>query len=71
MQEDSHGDPTAAEQNKNESFDSRGNPGWDRVDHLARALLNLSGLSVTNLQAKEIKMLYDDLLPYDKAPLQF
>lgn len=59
------------EEEKDESLDSGGIPGWDRVDRLARALISLSGLSVTNAQAREIKKLYDDLLPYDKAPLRF
>ena len=54
-----------------ESLDSRGIPGWNRVDKLAHALISLSGLSVTNTQAGEIKKLYEDLLPYDKKPLQF
>ena len=54
-----------------ESLDSRGIGGWDKVDHLARALISFSGLSISNHQAKEIKRLYDDLLPYDKEPLRF
>ena len=40
-----------------ESLDSRGIPGWDKVDKLAHALTDLSGLSVTNIQAQEIKTL--------------
>ena len=54
-----------------ESLDSRGIPGWDKVDKLAHALTDLSGLSVTNIQAQEIKKLYEELLPYDKKPLEF
>lgn len=54
-----------------ESVDSRGIPGWDRVDRLARALLSLSGLSVTNTQASQIQHLYEDLAEYDKRPLVF
>ena len=45
-----------------ESVDSRGIPGWDRVDRLARALLSLSGLSVTNTQASQIQHLYTTLV---------
>lgn len=41
------------------------------MDCLAQALLCLSGLSVTNSEAGEIKRLYDDLLQYDKEPLRF
>lgn len=52
-------------------MDSRGIPGWDRVDRLARALLSLSGICVTNSQAREIQKLYEDLTPYDKRPLQY
>ena len=33
--------------------------------------MELSGLCVTNSQAREIKQLYDDLLDYDKKPLVF
>ena len=41
------------------------------MDCLAQALISLSGLSVSNSEAREIKRLYDDLLPYDKEPLRF
>lgn len=54
-----------------ESTDSRGISGWDRVEKLARALVSLSGLSVSTSEAKEIERLYDDLLDYDKRPLVF
>ena len=54
-----------------DSIDSRGIPGWDRVDKLARALVKLRGLCVTNTQAAEIKQLYHSLLEYDKRPLVF
>ena len=52
-------------------MDSRGIAGWDRVDQLARALIDLSGLAVTNSQAREIKKLYEALSLYDKKPLEF
>lgn len=54
-----------------EAVDSLGIPGWDRVDQLARALVNLSGLSVTNDQARNIQQLYHQLHEYDKKPLTF
>ena len=38
---------------------------------LARALLDLSGLSVTNSQAAEIMKLYSELLDFNKRPLTF
>ena len=52
-------------------MDSRGIAGWEKVDHLARALLDLRGLCVTNTQAEGIKRLYSDLMEYDKKPLTF
>lgn len=54
-----------------EYIDSRGIPGWDRVEKLARALINLRGLSVSSTQAAEIKELYSNLLEFDKKPLVF
>jgi hypothetical protein len=53
------------------SVDSRGIPGWDRVDRLARALVKLCGLSVTHTQASEIQELYRKLPAFDKKPLVF
>jgi hypothetical protein len=41
------------------------------VDALARAFISLSGLSLTNVQAREIKDLYQGLEEYDKRPLLF
>ena len=43
-------------------LDSHGVPGWNKVDKLARALLELEGLCVTTSQAANIKKLYDELL---------
>lgn len=54
-----------------EALDSKGIPGWDKVDALARALLDLHGLAVTTSQAREIQKLYACLDEYDKKPLQF
>ena len=54
-----------------EAVDSQGIPGWDRVNKLAEALLSLSGLVVTNAQARNIKALYDSLVDPDKKPLIF
>ena len=48
-----------------------GIPGWDKVDRLSRALIALSGLSLTNDQARNIQLLYADLQDYDKRPLTF
>ena len=52
-------------------MDSRGVPGWDKVDKLAEALINMEGLFVTNAQAEVVKQLYDNLLDYDKEPLKY
>lgn len=57
--------------NSSEALDSQGIPGWDRVDHLARALLNLTGLCVSNSEAEEIRRLFDNLMEFDKRPIQF
>lgn len=37
----------------------------------AKTLIEIKGLSVTNSQAREIKKLYDDMLPFDKKPVTF
>ena len=59
------------EEVEEEVLDSRGIPGWDRVEKLARALIDLAGLAVTITQAALIKSLYDELLPFDHKPLEF
>ena len=41
------------------------------MDRLARALIDLKGLCITNQQARVIQDLYHDLLEYDKKPLVF
>lgn len=54
-----------------EALDARGIPGWDKVDALAEALLDLSGLSVTSTAATNILKLYNSLEEFDKRPLTF
>lgn len=56
----------AVEDADDEALNYRGIGGWEKVDRLARALVNLKGLCVTNAQAEELKMLYSQLLDYDK-----
>ena len=63
--------PPDGDEQSEGSVDSRGILGWEKVDKLARALVKLQGLSVTNAQASEIKELYHDLLEFDKKPLVF
>ena len=46
-------------------------PGWEKVDRLARALVGLKGLCITNQQAGMIQKLYQDMLEYDKRPVVF
>ena len=55
--------------NEKESVDAKGIPGWDKVDVLANALISLCGLSVSNVDAKRITKMYNDLHEYDKKPL--
>ncbi len=59
------------EKEDQEAVDSKGLPGWDRVDKLAEALINMEGLFVTNPKAEEVRHLYDNLLEYDKQPLKY
>ena len=54
-----------------EALDSLGIPGWDKVDQLARALVDLRGLSASNEQARNIQRLYHQLPDYDKKPLSY
>ena len=54
-----------------ESLESLWTPGWDKVDQLADALVELQGLSVTNAQAVNIKSLDNALVDYDKQPIKY
>ena len=45
--------------------------GWGKVDALARALLNTTGLSVSSATADHIIQLYEELDEYDKRPVTF
>ena len=53
------------------AVDSLGIPGWEKVDKLAQALVQLSGLSISNKEARNIQLLYRQLDDYDKNPLTF
>ena len=46
-------------------------PGWRQVDNLTECLVNLSGLSVTNDQVKEIISLYNKLEDFDQGRTQY
>ena len=59
------------EQEPGESVDYKGYPGWDKIDALAHALLSLKGLSIKATQVENIKQLYQNLMEFDKRPLQF
>ena len=52
-------------------MDSQGIPDWEKVDHLARALLHLNWLCTTNTQAAKIQQLCSKLLDYDKKTSHF
>ena len=63
--------PQVEPSESDDALDARGVPGWDKVDRLAKALINIQGLSISNAQAKHIKELYDALLDFDKKPVTF
>jgi hypothetical protein len=66
-------DDTDTEEDLGESktHDHKGIPGWDRVDALAEALVNLAGLAITDRQTQQIKTLYHQLHEYDKRPIVY
>lgn len=49
------------EEAREESIYSRGVPGWDKVECLARALMKICCLSVSTTQGQEIKDLHEDI----------
>lgn len=51
--------------------DSRGIPGWDKVDALAKALLAGDGLTFSDADAQKILELYENLDEFDKKPITF
>ena len=51
--------------------DGKGIPGWDKIDALARELLNGTGIALSDIQAEKILKLYDGLEEFDKRPLLF
>ncbi|ESO90740.1 hypothetical protein LOTGIDRAFT_175806 [Lottia gigantea] len=53
------------------SVDSRGIPGWDKVEALALALIQLKGISITAAEANNIKQLFDVLLDFDRRPIKY
>ena len=61
----------AAVGRESDAIDSRGISGWDKVDHLACALLELRGQAITNREADGIICLYEDMAEFDKRPLMF
>ena len=54
-----------------EVLDSKGIPGWDKVEQLARILLSFRGLSISKEQAQYVSRLYNQLDPYDKKLLVY
>ncbi|ESO84043.1 hypothetical protein LOTGIDRAFT_155357 [Lottia gigantea] len=53
------------------SVDSRGFPGWDKVEALALALIQLKGISITAAETNNIKQLFDVLLDFDRRPIKY
>ena len=45
--------------------------GWDKVDKLARALINTKGLCISMVEADNIKRLYHNLIEFDKKPVVY
>lgn len=60
VQEESSPDRHEVE-DEDEAVDALGIPGWDRVDELAKSLIELEGLAVSASQAQDIQRLYDRL----------
>ena len=51
--------------------DSKGIPDWEEVDALAQALLSLTGIRLTDDDAKRIEKRFSCLNEYDKKPLVY
>eukprot|EP00794_Sanderia_malayensis_P021122 gene21122-23194_t len=61
----------AAEVEPEISVDSRGIPGWDKVNHLAKFLVGMTGISVSRAEAVRVKELYAALEDFDRKPLVY
>ncbi|XP_066928708.1 uncharacterized protein [Clytia hemisphaerica] len=55
----------------NDAIDSKGIPGWRKVDRLAKALIKVKGISVSNAEKIEIVNLFNELEDYDKRPITY
>ena len=55
----------------NESIDSLGIPGWDKVDRLAKALIDQEGISLSREASNVIIRLYQQLDPYDRRQMKY
>lgn len=62
-------DDEADDHHSDQSTDSRGIPGWTKVDRLARHLVGLNGISLTNSDVERIIQLYEQLEDHDKEPV--
>ena len=58
-------------QEDEEATDASGILGYDRVNDLAKALVDIHGLALTTTQEQEIEHLYNRLVDYDKRPILF
>ncbi len=51
--------------------DYKGQPGWNKVDEFADALLNTHGLCLSDKKILELRNLYSELNDYDKKPIRY
>ena len=61
----------AAVGRESDTVNSHGISGWDKVDHLVRALLELRNQAITSREADGIICLYEEMAEFDKRPLLF
>ena len=54
-----------------DAIDSRGIPGWGKVDALAQSLIRGKGVSISNQAAEEIVARFQDLTEYDKRAMVY
>ena len=63
---ESDSDKEDSEDDDDDALDANAILGWQRVDRLAEALLDLKGLTVSEGDYTVLVELFEDLLPYDK-----
>ena len=71
FEEEKYADISTSEMNVENYTDGKGIPGWDKIDALARELLNGTGIALSDVQSEKILKLYNGLEEFDKRPLLF